>query len=81
MTVDLLSATELKNLDPRASRRCQECGGPIVGRPRTATTCLVHRHFGGTPSREELVRLIAEHEAVVEQLRAALTAMDGEANR
>lgn len=73
--MELLSDAELRARDPRVSRRCQRCGRPIVGRPRTATTCLLHRLYGGMPTRSELVRLIAEHEAVVESLRAALAAM------
>jgi len=58
--------------------RCRECGEPILGRPGTTATCLVHRGYLGPPGRSELVALIAEHEALVEALRAALAAMDEE---
>lgn len=58
---------------------CRECGKPILGRPPTASTCLVHRAFTGAPDRDELMALIEEHKAVIKQLRAALREMDKEA--
>jgi len=60
----------------RSEGLCVECGTPIAGRPKTASTCLVHRGFPGPLSREELVALIADYESAVEQLRAALGGMD-----
>jgi hypothetical protein len=69
--------TEELDRESRVHRgRCRECGRPILGRPRNATTCLVHRAYLGAPGRDEMVRLIEEHEALVRALREALSRMD-----
>lgn len=60
----------------RLDGRCRTCGEPIVGRPGSATTCLIHREYPGPLKRAEMVALIAEHEAVVTSLRKALAEMD-----
>lgn len=73
----LMTREEIDRL-PRRSGLCRECGEPIVGRPATASTCLIHREFPGPPTREELVALIEEHEATVALLRKALATIDEE---
>lgn len=77
----LMTREEIDRL-PRRSGRCRTCGEPIVGRPATASTCLIHREYPGPPSREEVVSLIEEHEATVALLRKALATIDdGEGNQ
>ena len=58
---------------------CSQCGEPILGRAGNASTCLLHRAFRSPPSRSELVAFIDEYETLIETLRAALAAMDEEA--
>lgn len=60
--------------------KCRKCGKPIVGRPPTASTCLLHRQYTHPPTRDELVALIEENRLVGKQLRAELRRMDKEAS-
>ena len=78
--VHFMSLDEVNRLH-RADGVCRVCGEPIVGRPATASTCLIHREYPGPPSREEVVALIEEHEAVVASLRKGLAAMDADAGQ
>ncbi len=55
---------------------CTQCGGPILGRPGNATTCLLHRAYPGPLSRSELVERLEATETLAESLRVALAAMD-----
>lgn len=56
---------------------CVTCGERILGRDSRASTCLLHRAYGGPPTRAELIRLIAEYETLIESIRFALVEMDG----
>lgn len=61
--------------------RCRECHQPILGRPSTAKTCLLHREYPALPNRVELAEMVAEYEALVESLRVALASLDEEDGR
>ncbi len=62
----------------RRERLCMKCGGPILGRDSRASTCLLHREYGGPPSASELRALIAEYTALIQSLRGALAEMGEE---
>lgn len=57
---------------------CLKCGGPILGRDSRASTCLLHREYGGPPTASELLALVAEYTALIQSLRGALAEMGEE---